>query len=85
MITFSTTMCSDGAEDDASGIDSSVVDASVLVRADDEPAESDAAEAGSAEPHSVDVDEEGLTVVTFGDDEPRSSVYYDEDAPEELR
>jgi hypothetical protein len=73
---------SDELDSDESDSDESVLDASVLVRADDEPADSDAA---GSESTSVDVDEEGLTVITFGDDEPRSSIYYDEDAPEELR
>lgn len=58
--------------------ESAVLDASVLVRADDAPR--------TASPEqTVDVDEEGLTVVELDDSEPRSSVYYDEDAPEDLR
>ena len=58
--------------------EAAVLDASVLVRGDDAPA--------PAKPEqTVDVDEEGLTVVELDDSEPRSSVYYDEDAPEDLR
>lgn len=55
-----------------------VLDASVLVRGDDAPRE-------ASPEQTVDVDEEGLTVVDLDDSEPRSSVYYDEDAPEDLR
>jgi hypothetical protein len=58
--------------------ETAVLDASVLVRADEEPR-------GAAPEQTVDVDEEGLTVVELDDSEPRSSVYYDEDAPEDLR
>jgi hypothetical protein len=58
--------------------EAAVLDASVLVRGDDAPRE-------SAPEQAVDVDEEGLTVVELDDSEPRSSVYYDEDAPEDLR
>jgi hypothetical protein len=58
--------------------EAAVLDASVLVRGDEAPAEAKAEQ-------TVDVDEEGLTVVELDDSEPRSSVYYDEDAPEDLR
>ncbi|MDN4641670.1 DUF3027 domain-containing protein [Agreia sp. PsM10] len=58
--------------------EAAVLDASVLVRGDDAPRE-------AAPEQAVDVDEEGLTVVDLDDSEPRSSVYYDEDAPEDLR
>lgn len=58
--------------------EAAVLDASVLVRGDDAP------RAVTPE-QTVDVDEEGLTVVELDDSEPRSSVYYDEDAPEDLR
>ncbi|WP_374947424.1 DUF3027 domain-containing protein [Agreia sp.] len=58
--------------------EAAVLDVSVLVRGDDTPR--------TAKPEqAVDVDEEGLTVVELDDSEPRSSVYYDEDAPEDLR
>ena len=58
--------------------EAAVLDASVLVRGDDAPRE-------ASPEQTVDVDEEGLTVVDLDDSEPRSSVYYDEDAPEDLR
>jgi len=58
--------------------EAAVLDASVLVRGDDAPRK-------AAPEQTVDVDEEGLTVVDLDDSEPRSSVYYDEDAPEDLR
>jgi hypothetical protein len=58
--------------------EAAVLDASVLVRADEAPR-------GATPEQTVDVDEEGLTVVELDDNEPRSSVYYDEDAPEDLR
>jgi hypothetical protein len=58
--------------------EAAVLDASVLVRGDEAPRE-------AAPEQTVDVDEEGLTVVELDDSEPRSSVYYDEDAPEDLR
>jgi hypothetical protein len=58
--------------------ENAVLDASVLVRADEEPRK-------AAPEQTVDVDEEGLTVVELDESEQRSSVYYDEDAPEDLR
>ncbi|SMG32007.1 DUF3027 domain-containing protein [Agreia pratensis] len=58
--------------------EAAVLDASVLVRGDEAPAPAKAEQ-------TVDVDEEGLTVVELDDAAPRSSVYYDEDAPEDLR
>jgi hypothetical protein len=58
--------------------EAAVLDASVLTHEDDAP------RAAKAE-QTVDVDEEGLTVVDLDDAEPRSSVYYDEEAPEDLR
>jgi hypothetical protein len=58
--------------------ESAVLDASVLTREDDAPRAAKAQQ-------TVDVDEEGLTVVDLDDSEPRSSVYYDEEAPEDLR
>lgn len=58
--------------------EAAVLDASVLVRDDEAPR-------AVAPEQTVDVDEEGLTVVDLDDSEPRSSVYYDEDAPEDLR
>jgi hypothetical protein len=58
--------------------ETAVLDASVLVRADEEPR-------SAAPEQTVDVDEEGLTVVELDESEQRSSVYYDEDAPEDLR
>ncbi|CAD6003519.1 DUF3027 domain-containing protein [Agreia sp. COWG] len=73
--------------DDAVHEHAAELDASVLVRADDENDgdASDDDEFGSAAgDHEIDPHEEGLTVVSFADDEPRSSVYYDEDAPRDL-
>ncbi|SKA92007.1 Protein of unknown function [Agreia bicolorata] len=58
--------------------EAAVLDASVLVRGDEAPAVVETEQ-------TVDVDEEGLTFVDLDDSEPRSSVYYDEDAPEDLR